>query len=71
MSGYEVNFSHKKNFSSLLAKKNLASDAADASITLSKTSPGKTVYARIRPYRIVGNKVYYGSWSKTVSTVMK
>ena len=62
VTGYEVQFSRKKNFKRETYKRFFK---AKASSTKLVGVPNKRIYyVRIRSYKTVGKKKYYGAWSK-------
>jgi hypothetical protein len=60
ISGYEVQYSTKSNFSSKSVKKTTKN-----SCTITNLSRGKTYYVRIRSYKKVSKATYYSKWSKS------
>ena len=72
MTGYEIQYSLKKNMKN--SKKTIVKDSSSASKTIKKLKAKKKYYVRIRTYKTVKvndqNKTYYGKWSskKTVTT---
>ena len=67
-SGYQIQYSTKKNFSKASTK--TVSGSKAASYTAKKLSSGKKYYVRIRAYKKVGSVKIYGGWSsaKTIKT---
>lgn len=62
-SGYKLQVSTKKNYASrYTASATLAGNAKGAKI---KVSSGTYYYVRIRAYKKIGSKTYYGAWRKT------
>ena len=62
-SGYQVQFSKKKSFSSVISKKTV-SGIKKTSCTGKNFTKGKTYYVRVRTYKTVNGVKYYSSWSK-------
>lgn len=60
--GYQVQYSKKKNFSSVIATKTV-SGRTKTSYTGKNFTKGKTYYVRVRSYKTVNNKKYYSAWS--------
>ncbi|MGN0522802.1 MAG: fibronectin type III domain-containing protein [Eubacterium sp.] len=69
-SGYQVQYSRKKNFSSVIATKNV-SGKTNTSYTGNNFTKGKTYYVRVRAYKTVNGKKYYGAWSSVKSIKCK
>lgn len=67
--GYQVQFGTKKNFKSGVTTKTV-SGQKKTSYT-GKFKKGKKYYIRVRAYKTVDGKKYYGSWSKTKSIKCK
>ncbi len=65
-SGYQVQFSKKKNFSSVIATKTV-SGKTKTSYTGKKFTKGRTYYVRVRGYKTVDGTKYYGAWSNVKS----
>lgn len=61
-SGYELQYSRKKNFSG--AKKSKIKNTYTKTKTIKKLKAKKTYYVRIRCFKKVGSKNYYSAWSK-------
>lgn len=68
ISGYQVQYSEKSNFSK--AKTVTVNKSSAVSLKLQKLSKNKKYYVRIRTFKKVGKNVYYSYWSssKTVKT---
>ena len=64
ITGYQVQYSLKKNFSG--AKTITVKKVATAKTVLKKLKAGKTYYVRIRAYKTVKGVKYYSDWSKAV-----
>ncbi len=64
ITGYEIEYSLKKDFSKPKTVKVTA--AATVKTKIQKLKPGKTYYVRIRAYRKVGSKMYYSDWSDSM-----
>lgn len=69
ISGYQLQYSTKKNFKSAVKKVNAKSTAK--AYTAKKLSSKKTYYFRIRAYKKVGKDYLYGAWSKVKSVKVK
>ena len=69
-SGYQVQFSKKKSFSSVIATKTV-SGISKTSYTGNNFTKGRTYYVRVRAYKTVNGTKYYSSWSKTKSVKCK
>lgn len=61
-SGYQIQYSKKKNFSSP-AKTLPIKGGGKVAGKLSSLTGGKTYFVRVRAYRVVGGKTYYAAWS--------
>ena len=61
ITGYEIEYSLKKNFSA--SKTVTVSGAATVKTQIKNLKPGKIYYVRIRAYKKVGSKKYYSEWS--------
>jgi hypothetical protein len=68
--GYQVQYSKKKNFSSVIATKTV-SGISKTSYTGKNFTKNKTYYVRVRAYKTVDGTKYYGSWSKVKSVKCK
>ena len=66
--GYQLQYSTSKSFKT--SKKILIGKKSTGAITVKNLKKNKTYYVRIRTYRNIGGKNYYGKWSKkeTVKT---
>lgn len=60
-SGSQVQYALNKNFTSGKRTKNAGSTAE--SLTITGLKKGKTYYVRVRTYKTVGGRKYYGAWS--------
>lgn len=69
-SGYQVQYSKKKNFSSVIATKTV-SGGSKTSYTGNNFTKGKKYYVRVRSYKTVNGKKYYSAWSKVQSIKCK
>ncbi len=69
ITGYEVQYSLKKNFAG--AKKIRIKNAATVETVLKKLTTGKKYYVRVRAYKTVSGKKYYSAWSKAKSAKVK
>ncbi|MCR5103133.1 MAG: Ig-like domain-containing protein [Eubacterium sp.] len=70
VTGYEVQYSLKKSFSSNVKKKTIKG-AKKNSIFISKLKSNKKYYVRIRTYKTVNGNKYYSSWSKVKAIKVK
>lgn len=61
VTGYEIAYSTKKNFSKSTTKKLITK--SKKSVTIKKLKSKKKYYVRIRTYRTIGKKKYYSKWS--------
>lgn len=69
-SGYQVQYSKKKNFSSVIATKTV-SGKSKTSYTGKNFTKGRKYYVRVRSYKTVDGKKYYSSWSSVKSIKCK
>ena len=67
--GYQLQYSTSKNFSKSKTVK--ISGTAKNKQTIKNLSSQKTYYVRIRAYKKVNGKTWYGSWSKSKSCHIK
>ncbi|MCD8018267.1 MAG: fibronectin type III domain-containing protein [Clostridiales bacterium] len=69
VSGYQIQYSTNKNFTSNIKTKKVAGTSKKR-YTRSGLKSGKTYYVRIRTYKTVSGKTYYSAWSnkKSVKT---
>jgi hypothetical protein len=67
--GYELLYSTSNKFSS--AKKITVAKNSTVTKTLSKLSKGKTYYVKVRAYKTISGKKYYGSYSSVKSVKCK
>lgn len=70
VSGYQVQYSRNKYFSSGVKTKAVSKNST-VLMTLSKLTKKSTYYVRIRAYKKSGGKTYYSSWSSTKKVVVK
>jgi hypothetical protein len=68
--GYQVQYSKKKDFSSVVATKTV-SGQSKTSYTGKNFTKGKTYYVRVRAYRTYNDTKYYSSWSSVKSIKCK
>ncbi len=61
VSGYEIQYATKKNFSKAVTK--VINKSGTTSFTVSKLKKKTTYYARVRTYKTVGKVKYYSGWS--------
>ncbi len=72
VTGYEFQVSLKKSFSSIISNEILGNAKTSVTIRFKKwIKKGKTYYARIRAYKTVKGKPYYGAWSNVVKVKVK
>jgi len=69
VTGYEIQYSFKKNFKS--AKKVTLKKNSSISKTIKKLKSKKTYYVRVRTYKTHKGKKYYSAWSKAVKKKTK
>ena len=69
VNGYEIQYSTKKDFSSV--KKILLDDKNATAKTISKLNKKKTYYVRIRAYKTVGKSKINGFWSSAIKVKTK
>lgn len=60
VSGYQMEYGKNRNFK---GSKKITADGNATSRTVSGLTGGSTYYVRIRAYKKVGSKTYYGAWS--------
>lgn len=68
--GYQVQFSRKSNFSTVIATKTVTPRTA-ISYKGKNFTKGVTYYVRVRAYKTAGGKNYYGAWSTVKSIKSK
>lgn len=59
--GYVVKYSTKKKFGK---KTTITKKVKKTTFTIKKLKASKKYYVKVRAYKVVGNKTYYGKWSK-------
>lgn len=69
ITGYEIQYSLKKNFSGKKTVK--IKKAKTLATTIKKLAANKTYYVRIRTYTTVKKKNYYSAWSKVKAVKTK
>ena len=69
-SGYQVQYSKKSNFKSVIATKTV-SGKSKTSYTGKNFTKGKKYYVRVRSYKTVNGKKYYSAWSSVKSIKCK
>ena len=69
ITGYEVQYSLKKSFTS--AKTVTIPKSATVKTVLKKLQAKKTYYVRVRAYKTAGGKKYYSAWSDAMSAKTK
>jgi hypothetical protein len=70
ITGYEVQYSTRKDFKSGVKTKNVKG-AKKSSVKISKLKSKTTYYVRVRTYMKVGGKTYYSTWSAVKSVRAK
>lgn len=70
VTGYEVQYSTSKKFTKKTTK-TLTLKSKSKKTTIKKLSKGKKYYVRVRAYKKIGNKIYYGSYSTAKSVKVK
>ena len=70
ISGYQIQYSLKKNFKSK-AKKVFVKGAGKTRRVIKKLKSRKKYYVRIRTYKKIGKATYYSPWSKKKSVKVK
>lgn len=68
--GYQIQYSKNKKFTKIISKKTVKG-ASKKSCLSKKMKKGKKIYVRIRAYKSVGGKSYYGAWSKAKRVKVK
>ena len=63
VTGYQIEYSTSKSFSSKYTKSKTISSYKTTSVTLKSLKAKKTYYVRVRTYKVVDGKKYYSSWS--------
>ena len=64
---YQLEYSLKKNMNNVYLKKNIKKN----SVTLKKLKSNKKYYVRVRAYKTVNGKRYFGKWSKKSAKTVK
>lgn len=70
VSGYQVQYCKNKNCTNVIATKTV-SGQSKTSYTGKNFTKNRTYYVRVRAYKTVNNKKYYGSWSAVKSIKCK
>ena len=65
-SGYQIQYGTKSNFKGAKTVKKSSN-----SVTISKLKKGKKYYIRVRIYKKIDNKIYYGKWSSKKTIKIK
>ena len=68
VTGYEIEYSLKKNFSA--SKTVTVSGAATVRTQIKNLKPGKAYYVRIRAFKKVGSKKYWSEWSDSMKATV-
>ena len=69
VTGYEIEYSLKKDFSA--SKTVTVSGAATVRTQIKNLKPGKAYYVRIRAFKKVGSKKYWSEWSDSMKATVK
>lgn len=69
--GYEVQASTSKSFSSKTTKKVTIKKAKSTKTTIKKLTKGKSYFVKVRAYKTVDGKKVYGAWSSVKSVKVK
>ena len=69
-SGYQIQYSRKKDFSSVIATKTV-SGSSKTGYSGKNFTKGNTYYVRVRSYKSVNSKKYFSSWSSAKSIKSK
>ena len=64
---YQVQYSLKKNMKNAKTKKNIKKN----SVTLKKLKSNKKYYVRVRAYKEINGKKYFGKWSRKIGKTVK
>lgn len=67
--GYKIQYASNKNFTNSITK--TIKGYKNSTTTLTTNYGNRTYYVRIRPYKVVDGKTYYGAWSTTKSAYVK
>ncbi len=70
VTGYEVQYSTSKKFTKKTTK-TLTLKSKSKKTTIKKLSKGKKYYVRVRAYKKIGSKTYYGSYSSAKNVKVK
>ena len=68
--GYNIQVAQNKKFTKKLKKATVKKYTSKGK-TIKKLKKGKKYYVRVRAYRVVKGKTYYGAWSKVKKTTVK
>lgn len=68
--GYQIYYGKDKDFKTLAAKK-FVSGQSTVTYTGKNFTKGKTYYIKVRAYKTVNDKKYYGAWSNTIKVKCK
>ena len=66
--GYQIQYSTNNKFKKAAT---VTCSKKTAKTTIKRLKKGKKYYVRIRAYKKIGNKKYYGAWSKVKSVKVK
>lgn len=69
-SGYQLQYSKSKSFSSIIATRDITSKSTTFYVGKNFTK-GNTYYVRVRAYKVANDVRYYGNWSSVKSIVAK
>lgn len=70
-SGYQLAYSTKGSFVDISKNTIKVSSAKSTSKTIKKLTSGKKYYVKVRTYKVVKGKTYYGAWSKVKTVTIK
>ncbi len=70
-SGYQLAYSVKSSFVDISKNTIKLSSAKSTSKTIKKLTSGKKYYVKVRSYKVVKGKTYYGAWSKVKTVTAK
>ncbi len=70
-SGYQIQFSTKKNFTKKSSTKQNVDGGGENSVTLKDLKPGTTYYVRIQQVKKIGENTYWSDWSNVIKKKVK
>ncbi len=71
VTGYQIQYSTSKSFASSKTKQTTVKTKSTVKKIIKSLTKGKTYYVRIRAYKTVDGKKYYGTWSATKTVKIK